>query len=76
MSHAERAQKDGEEFPDEKSDQLFNDGVEFMAGQLGMGDTADAIRSLAQELTPIVGRITTTVDELFFPLSDNQKWTN
>lgn len=76
MSHAERAQKDGEEFPDEKHGQLLNDGVEFMAGQLGMVDTADAIRSLAQELTPIVGRITTKVDELFFPLSDNRKRTN
>ena len=76
ISHAERAQKDGEEFSDVKHDQLFNDGVEFMAGQLGMGDTADAIRSLAQELAPIVGRITTEVDELFFPLSDNQKRTS
>ncbi|MBV4551721.1 hypothetical protein HU742_011295 [Pseudomonas sp. SWRI102] len=76
INHAERAQKDGEEFPDEKHDQLFNGGVDFMAGQLGMGDTAEAIRSLAQELTPIVKRITTEVDELFFSLSDNQKRTN
>ncbi|EJM91461.1 hypothetical protein [Pseudomonas sp. GM67] len=76
LSHSERAHKDGEAFTDERHDQLFEEGVEFMAGQLGMGDTADAIRSLRQDLAPIVGRITTEVAELFFPLSDGQERTN
>lgn len=76
LSHAERALKDGEVFSDEKHDEVFKDSVEFMAGQLGMGDTADSIRSLTRELAPIVERITTKVDELFFPLSDSKERTN
>jgi hypothetical protein len=76
LSHAERAHKDGEAFTDERHDQLFEEGVAFMAGQLGMGDTADAIRSLRQDLAPVVARITTKVDELFFPLSDDKERTN
>jgi hypothetical protein len=67
LSHAELAKKAGEEFSDETHDEVFNYSVVFMAGQLGMGDTADSIRSLAKELAPIVQRITKEVDELFTP---------
>jgi hypothetical protein len=75
LSHAERAHKHGEALSDDEHDEVFKDGVEFMAGQLGMGDTADAIRSLKQELTLVVARITTNIDELFYPLSDDKKRT-
>jgi hypothetical protein len=67
LSHAERAHNAGQAFSDEKHLEAFNDGVTFMAGQLGMGDIADSIRSLAKELAPIVQRITKEVDELFTP---------
>lgn len=45
----------------------FQDGVNYMAAMLGMGDTAEGIRALARELVPVVKRITTTVDELLVP---------
>ncbi|WP_236181999.1 MULTISPECIES: hypothetical protein [Pseudomonas] len=67
LSHAEHAHKNDEEFSDNDHDEVFNYGRGFMAGQLGMGDTADSIRSLVQELEPIVQRITKEVDELFTP---------
>ncbi|QJI39450.1 hypothetical protein HKK52_00395 [Pseudomonas sp. ADAK2] len=70
LSHLERAREQNGEMPDNLRDQIFHGGVAFMAAHLGMGDTADGIRSLGQELDPIVRRITTTVDALFFPISD------
>lgn len=73
LSHAERAHEAGETLSDEAHDEVFSHSVDFMAGQLGMGDTADSIRSLAQELAPIVQRITKEVDELFIPVLDKSK---
>lgn len=45
----------------------FQDGVNYMAAMLGMGDNAEGIRALARELAPVVERITTAVDELLVP---------
>jgi len=73
LSHLERAREQNREMTNELRDQIFHGGVAFMAAHLGMGDTADGIRSLGQELEPIVRRITTTVDALFFPISDKQE---
>lgn len=67
LSHAERAHKEGRKLSDEAHDEVSNHSQAFMAGQLGMGDTADSIRSLALELAPIVLRITKEVDELVIP---------
>lgn len=67
LTQAERAHQAGDEVSDEAHDEVFNYSVAFMAGQLGMGDTADSIRSLTQELAPIVQRIKEEVDELFTP---------
>ena len=67
LNNLEHAHQKNHELPNEQRDQIFHGGVAFMAAHLGMGDTADGIRSLGQELEPIVQRITTSVDELFFP---------
>lgn len=76
LNNLEHAHKQNRVLPNELRDQIFHGGVAFMAAHLGMGDTADGIRSLGQELEPIVQRITTRVDELFFPLSDQQTQRN
>lgn len=73
LSHAERTHELGETLSDEAHDEVFSHSVDFMAAQLGMGDAADSIRSLAQELAPIVQRITKQVDELFIPVLDKSK---
>lgn len=71
--YAQRARDQGKELTDEMRQQLIETSVGFMAAQLGMGDTADGIRALGQELEPVVRRITTTVDELFIPITDRQE---
>ncbi|MCX2546568.1 hypothetical protein [Pseudomonas sp. COW5] len=60
---------------DDEQAQQFLEDVEFMASLLGMPGTADGIRSIGQELEPLVQRITTKVDELFPPASVMQKRT-
>ncbi|MBY8957110.1 hypothetical protein J1G18_07415 [Pseudomonas sp. MIS38] len=68
--YMQRARDQGKELTDEMREQVIESSVGFMAAQLGMGDTADGIRSLGQELKPIVLRIIARVDELVFPDSD------
>lgn len=53
--------------PQLQQQEHFQDGVNYMAAMLGMGDTAEGIRALARELAPVVKRITTAVDELLVP---------
>ncbi|AHD17263.1 hypothetical protein C163_16275 [Pseudomonas sp. FGI182] len=53
--------------PQQLQQELFQDGVKYMAAMLGMGDCAEGIRGLARELAPVVKRITTAVDELLVP---------
>ena len=47
--------------------QLFQGGVEYMASMLAMADNAEGMRELAREISPLVERITTTVDDLLVP---------
>lgn len=53
--------------PQQLQQELFQGGVKYMAAMLGMGETAEGIRGLADELTPVVKRITIAVDELLVP---------
>ncbi|PAA31758.1 hypothetical protein CJU73_01630 [Pseudomonas fragi] len=53
--------------PQQLQQELFQGGVKYMAAMLGMGDTTKGIRGLADELAPVVKRITTAVDELLVP---------
>ncbi|WP_192558426.1 hypothetical protein [Pseudomonas allokribbensis] len=76
LNNLEHAHKQNLELSDELRDQIFHGGVAFMAAHLGMGDTADGMRSLGQELDPVVQRVTAQVDELFFPLSDQKGHKN
>lgn len=55
------------DLPQQLQQELFQDGVNYMAVMLGMGDSAEGIRGLARELAPVVKRITTAVDELLVP---------
>ncbi|KQV10064.1 hypothetical protein ASC74_13615 [Pseudomonas sp. Root329] len=68
-NHVESARAQNTKMPEELKEQVFLEGVQFMAGQLGMSDTADGIRELGQELEPVVQRITAAVDELLVPVS-------
>ena len=55
------------DMPHQLQQKLFQNGVNYMAAMLGMGDSAEGIRGLARELAPVVKRITTSVDELLVP---------